>query len=49
MWYLQDNSPKNQFFEQIMGDFDKLRKRGVFLQNFTKEPNFEMDEFDTAR
>ena len=31
-----------------MGSYLKLRKKNVFLQNYTKEPNFELEEFDVA-
>ena len=31
-----------------MESYQKLRKRKVFLQNYTKEDRFELSEFDVA-
>ncbi len=38
-------------FEATCGQFDKLRKRGAFLEQFKKEPKFKDDlsELDDSR
>ena len=30
-------------------DYQKLRNRNAFIQNFTNQPNFCLGEFDAAR
>jgi tubulin gamma len=38
-------------FERVVSQYDKLRKRNAFLENYKKEPIFEKDlhEFDDSK
>ena len=38
-------------FERSLSQFDKIKKRNAFLDNYRKEPMFaeNLDEFDSAR
>lgn len=38
-------------FKRILGQYDRLRKRNAFLDQYKKEPMFENDlgEFDESR
>jgi tubulin gamma len=40
-----------QLFKRILGQYDRLRKRNAFLEQYKKEPIFANDlgEFDEAR
>ena len=40
-----------QLFGRTISQYDKLRKRNAFLDQYRKEPMFEenLDEFDSAR
>lgn len=40
-----------QLFGRTINQYDKLRKRNAFLDQYRKEPMFEenLDEFDSAR
>ena len=44
-------NPPSQLFESTCGQFDKLRKREAFLEQFKKEPKFKDDlsELDDSR
>lgn len=40
-----------QLFNHTVGQYDKLRKRNAFLEQYRREPMFEdgLEEFDSAR
>jgi len=40
-----------ELFDRLLGQYDKIRSRNAFLDNYRKEPMFEdsLDEFDYAR
>ncbi len=40
-----------QLFGRTISQYDKLRKRNAFLEQYRREPMFEenLDEFDSAR
>jgi tubulin gamma len=38
-----------QLFKRLLDQYDKLRKRSAFLEQYKKEKNFELAEFDDAR
>ncbi|KAL1412973.1 gamma-tubulin [Vanrija albida] len=36
-------------FKRMIDQYDRLRKRNAFLEQYKKEDNFELDEFDDSR
>jgi tubulin gamma len=43
------SSEDGQFFKRLLDQYDRLRKRSAFLEQYKKEKNFELSEFDDAR
>jgi tubulin gamma len=48
---LANHTSMAQLFATTVNQYDKLRKRNAFLDQYRKEPMFEsdLDEFDSAR
>ncbi len=48
---LANHTSMAQLFERLLRQYDKIRKRNAFLENYRKEPMFQEDftEFDDAR
>ena len=48
---LANHTGMADLFERVLGQYDKIRKRNAFLDNYRREPMFEenLDEFDSAR
>lgn len=48
---LANHTSMAQLFATTVNQYDKLRKRNAFLEQYRKEPMFEsdLDEFDSAR
>jgi hypothetical protein len=46
-----DNIGHSQLFKRMLDQFDRLRKRNAFLEQYKKEKMFEngLEEFDDAR
>lgn len=48
---LANHTSMSTLFERSLSQFDKIKKRNAFLDNYRKEPMFaeNLDEFDSAR
>mmetsp|Transcript_18349 Transcript_18349/g.26300 ORF Transcript_18349/g.26300 Transcript_18349/m.26300 type:complete len:515 (+) Transcript_18349:902-2446(+) len=48
---LANHTSMAELFDRLLGQFDRIRKRNAFLDNYRKEPMFRenLDEFDSAR
>ena len=48
---LKHESDSSQLFKRLLDQFDRLRKRNAFLEQYKKEKMFEngLEEFDDAR
>lgn len=48
---LANHTSMAELFDRLLGQYDRIRKRNAFLDNYRKEPMFEsnLDEFDDAR
>jgi tubulin gamma len=48
---LANHTSMAQLFERLLKQYDRIRKRNAFLDNYRKEPMFHenLDEFDNAR
>jgi tubulin gamma len=48
---LANHTSMAELFSRSLQQYDKIRKRNAFLDNYRKEPMFEnnLDEFDSAR
>lgn len=48
---LANHTSVSQVFARVLRDYDKLRKRQAFLENFKKQPMFAdgLEEFDLSR
>uniref|UniRef100_A0A7S1BP13 Tubulin gamma chain n=1 Tax=Corethron hystrix TaxID=216773 RepID=A0A7S1BP13_9STRA len=48
---LANHTAMAELFSKTLGQYDRIRKRSAFLDNYRKEPMFEanLDEFDDAR
>ncbi|GMI31822.1 hypothetical protein TrRE_jg2035 [Triparma retinervis] len=48
---LANHTSMSSLFERSLGQYDKIKKRNAFLDNYRKEPMFKdnLDEFDDAR
>lgn len=48
---LANHTSMAELFDRLLGQYDRIRKRNAFLDNYRKEPMFEdnLDEFDSAR
>jgi tubulin gamma len=40
-----------EFFDPLLNQYDRIRRRNAFLDNYRREPMFQenLDEFDSAR
>jgi tubulin gamma len=40
-----------ELFDRLLGQYDKIRRRNAFMDNYRREPMFSdsLDEFDSAR
>eukprot|EP00618_Florenciella_parvula_P006894 CAMPEP_0119491762 /NCGR_PEP_ID=MMETSP1344-20130328/16525_1 /TAXON_ID=236787 /ORGANISM="Florenciella parvula, Strain CCMP2471" /LENGTH=483 /DNA_ID=CAMNT_0007527033 /DNA_START=135 /DNA_END=1586 /DNA_ORIENTATION=+ len=38
-----------QMFQRTVNQYDKIRKRGAFIDNYRKQDGFELEEFDSSR
>ncbi len=48
---MANHTSVSTLFERVVSQYDKLRKRNAFLENYKKEPIFEKDlhEFDDSK
>ena len=48
---LANHTSMAELFERLLSQYDRIRKRNAFLDNYRKEPMFadNLDEFDSAR
>jgi tubulin gamma len=48
---LANHTSMAQLFSHTVGQYDKLRKRNAFLEQYRREPMFTdgLEEFDSAR
>merc|ERR1740139_1676812 len=48
---LANHTSMAELFDRSLGQYDKIRRRNAFLDNYRKEPIFHenLDEFDDAR
>lgn len=48
---LANHTSIHTLFARALGQYDKLRKRNAFLENYRREPMFDdgLDEFDSSR
>jgi len=48
---LANHTSMAELFDRLLGQYDRIRKRNAFLDNYRREPMFEdnLDEFDSAR
>ena len=48
---LANHTSMAELFDRLLSQFDRIRKRNAFLDNYRKEPMFadSLDEFDSAR
>jgi tubulin gamma len=48
---ISNHTSMAQLFSRTLNQYDKLRKRNAFLDQYCKEPMFKdnLDEFDSAR
>jgi tubulin gamma len=48
---IANHTSMGQLFGRIINQYDKLRKRNAFLDQYRKEPMFEngLEEFDSSR
>ncbi len=48
---LANHTGIQQLFVKTLAQYDRLRKRGAFLDNYRRQPMFAdgLDEFDSAR
>jgi tubulin gamma len=48
---LANHTSMAELFDRLLGQYDKIRRRNAFLDNYRREPMFKdnLDEFDSAR
>jgi tubulin gamma len=46
---LANNTSIRVLFKRAIDEFDKLRNRGAFLNQYKSQPGFELEEFDDAK
>jgi tubulin gamma len=46
---LANHTSMAELFERLLKQYDKIRSRNAFLDNYRREPMFALDEFDDAR
>lgn len=48
---LANHTSMAELFDRLLSQYDRIRKRNAFLDNYRKEPMFadNLDEFDSAR
>jgi len=48
---LANHTSMAELFDRLLGQYDKIRRRNAFLDNYRREPMFQdnLDEFDSAR
>lgn len=48
---LANHTSMAELFDRLLGQYDRIRSRNAFLDNYRKEPMFQhsLDEFDNAR
>ncbi|KAL7428112.1 hypothetical protein ACHAXH_003253 [Discostella pseudostelligera] len=48
---LANHTSMAELFDRLLGQYDKIRRRNAFLDNYRREPMFSdsLDEFDSAR
>jgi tubulin gamma len=48
---LANHTSMAELFDRLLGQYDKIRRRNAFLDNYRREPMFidNLDEFDSAR
>jgi len=48
---LANHTSMAELFDRLLNQYDRIRKRNAFLDNYRKEPMFvdNLDEFDSAR
>lgn len=48
---LANHTSMAELFDRLLGQYDKIRRRNAFLDNYRREPMFRdnLDEFDSAR